>query len=253
MIERRGERSARTTLVLFDIDGTLLLSGGAGKRALNETFEELFGVADAFDGIPVAGRTDPLLLDDALARCGMAAAPTLRARFHDRYCELLAERILSPLPRKGLMPGVRSLLAGLDGRPDVTSALLTGNFARAARIKLEHFGLWQHFACGAYGDDAASRDELVPVAMARARQRGIDVRSPRQVVVVGDTPLDIRCARAAGAWAVAVATGPFDVAELRSHGADRVLPDLADTRECVNLLETMGTEDGSMTEACGRS
>ena len=247
MIDRRGGRSPRTTLVLFDIDGTLLLSGGAGRRALNETFEELFGVAGGFDGIPVAGRTDPLLFDDALARHGMTAATDLRVRFHDRYCELLAERILSPLPRKRLMPGVRDLLARLDGRAGLRSALLTGNYARAARIKLEHFGLWRHFACGAYGDDAASRDELVPVAMSRARGRGIDIRSPTQVVVVGDTPLDIRCARAAGAWSVAVATGPFDEAELRSHGADRVLADLGDTAACIDALETVATA------ACGRS
>jgi phosphoglycolate phosphatase-like HAD superfamily hydrolase len=246
MIERRRGRSPRTTLVLFDIDGTLLLSGGAGKQALNETFEEQFGVAGAFDGIPVAGRTDPLLLDDALARSGKTAAPELRARFHDRYCELLAERIHNPLPRKGLMPGVRTLLARLEGRADLRSALLTGNFARAAQIKLEYFGLWRHFACGAYGDDAPSRDELVPVAVARAREQGIDIRSPRQVVVVGDTPLDIRCARAGGAWSVAVATGSFDVAELRSHGADRVLPDLADTAGCVEVLATMET-------SCGRN
>lgn len=244
MIERRGGGSPRTTLVLFDIDGTLLLSGGAGRRALNETFEELFGVAGGFDGIPVAGRTDPLLFNDALARNGMTAAPELRARFHDRYCELLADRIHCPLPRKGLMPGVRALLARLDGRADLRSALLTGNFARAARIKLEHFGLWQHFACGAYGDDAESRDELVPVAMARARELGIDVHSPRQVVVVGDTPLDIRCARAGGAWSVAVATGQFGAAELQSYGADRVLPDLADTAECIDVLATLGTAAG---------
>ena len=232
----RGAPAGSTTLVLLDIDGTLLLSGGAGKRALNETFEELFGVAGAFDGIPVAGRTDPLLLRDALARTELTAEPAVRARFHDRYCERLAERIREPLPRKRLMPGVRRLLAALDAHPGLVSALLTGNFARAARIKLEYFRLWQYFACGAYGDDAASRDELVPVAMDRARRCGIDVRVPAQVIVVGDTPLDIRCARAAGAWSVAVATGPFEAAELRSHGADRVLSDLSDTTACVELL-----------------
>ncbi len=247
MMDRLDKPGPPGMLVLFDIDGTLLLSGGAGKRALNETFEELFGVAGAFDGIPVAGRTDPLLLHDALAQTGLTAAADLRARFHDRYCERLAVTILDPLPRKGLMPGVRSLLARLEGRPDLTSALLTGNFARAARIKLEYFGLWRHFACGAYGDDAASRDELVPVAITRARRQGIAIESSAQVVVVGDTPLDIRCARAAGAWSVAVATGPYSEAELTEHGADRVLPDLADTGACMELFETMGTA------ACGRS
>lgn len=246
MTTPRAGADRPTKLVLFDIDGTLLLSGGAGKRALNETFEELCGVAGGFDGIPVAGRTDPLLLDDALARHGVTAASDLRARFHDRYCDRLAETILGPLPRKGLMPGVRSLLARLAGRGDLASSLLTGNFARAARIKLEYFGLWKYFApgAGAYGDDAPTRDELVPVAMARARRQGLDIRSPAQVVVVGDTPLDIRCARAGGAWSVAVATGQYSEADLRAHGADRVLPDLGDTGACIDLLETMGTAAG---------
>ena len=242
-----GPNSCQGVLLLFDIDGTLLLSGGAGIRALNETFEELFGIAGGFDGIPVAGRTDPLLLDEALARYGLTAAAELRARFHDRYCDLLAESILDPLPRKGLMPGVRPLLDRLDGRAGITSALLTGNFARAARIKLDYFGLWRHFACGAFGDDAASRDELAPVAIARARRQGIAVESPAQVVVVGDTPLDIRCARSAGAWSVAVATGPYGEAELTAHGADRVLPDLADTGACMELFETIGTAAGGRT------
>lgn len=230
-----GDRPAQ--LVLFDIDGTLLLSGGAGKRALNRAFEELFGVAGGFDGIPVAGRTDPLIFRDALERAGVVTGAETRRRFHARYCDLLGEEILGPGPRKGLMPGVRALLARLDARAGVTSALLTGNVARAARIKLEHFDLWDHFACGAYGDDAAQRDDLVPIAVDRARRRGVDVRSTAQVVVVGDTPLDIRCARKFGARAVAVATGPFDEDALRRHGADGVLPDLADTGAFIDLLE----------------
>ncbi len=225
------------TLILFDIDGTLLLSGGAGKRALNAAFQELFGVAGGFDGIPVAGRTDPLIFDDALNRAGVTAGPAVRRRFHARYCDLLQGEILGPGPRKGLMPGVRALLARLGARSDVTSALLTGNVARAARIKLEYFGLWSCFACGAYGDDAPSRDELVPIAVERARRRGIDVPSAAQVVVVGDTPLDIRCAQRAGARAVAVATGPFDEAALSRHGADGVLPDLEDADAFIALLQ----------------
>ena len=129
-------------------------------------------------------------------------------------------------------------LAGrLGARADVASALLTGNVARAARIKLEHFDLWSCFACGAYGDDAPSRDELVPIAVDRARRQGIDVPSAAQVVVVGDTPLDIRCAQRSGARSVAVATGPFDEAALRRHGADSVLPDLADTGAFMDLLQ----------------
>ena len=217
-----------TRLLLFDVDGTLLLSGGAGTRALNRTFEEVFGVAGAFTGIAVAGRTDPLILGDALDRAGITADECARRRFLARYCEHFEREILLPGPRKGLMPGVRRLLDGLRERPGVACALLTGNIARAARIKLEHFALQRYFACGAYGDDAPRRDDLVPVAVGRARRAGIDVTSARQAVVIGDTPLDVQCAAAAGARSVGVATGPFTEEQLRRAGADAVLPDLTD-------------------------
>lgn len=220
-----------TRLLLFDIDGTLLLSGGAGTRALNRTFEDLFGVAGAFTGIPVAGRTDPLILGDALERAGVEADAEARARFLARYCEHFEREILLPGPRKGLMPGVRRLLDRLRGMPDVACALVTGNIARAARIKLEHFAVRRYFVCGAYGDDAPRRDDLVPIAVRRARRAGIDVESPRAAVVIGDTPLDAQCAAAAGARAVCVATGSYSSEELRRAGADAVLPDLTDP-EC---------------------
>jgi phosphoglycolate phosphatase-like HAD superfamily hydrolase len=217
-----------TRLLLFDIDGTLLLSGGAGKRALNRTFEEMFGVAEAFTGIPVAGRTDPLILGDALERAGVTADPAARTQFLARYCEHFAREIRFPGPRKGLMPGVRPLLDRLRRTPGVACALVTGNIARASRIKLEHFELDRYFVCGAYGDDAPRRDDLVPIAVDRARRAGIDVDTPRQAVVIGDTPLDAQCAAAAGARAVCVATGPFGQDELRRAGADAVFPDLTD-------------------------
>lgn len=227
----RSPRSAndpagKTKLLLFDIDGTLLLSGGAGKRALNCAFEELFGVADAFDGVPVAGRTDPLLIDDAAAGAGLLLDPGERVQFHDRYCDLLELEIRQPGPRKGLMPGVEDLLLHLEPRADLCIGLLTGNFARSAKIKLDHFGLSRFFTYGAFGDDAPERDALVPIAVERARQAGVVVASASDVVVVGDTPLDIRCAKAAGARSVAVATGPFDEPTLSAHGATAVLPDL---------------------------
>ena len=217
-----------TRLLLFDIDGTLLLSGGAGTRALNRTFEELFGVAAAFTGIPVAGRTDPLILGDALERAGIAADAGARERFLTRYCEHFEHEILYPGPRKGLMPGVRQLLDRLRETPGVACALVTGNVARAARIKLDHFAVGHYFVCGAYGDDAPRRDDLVPIAVGRARRAGVDVDSPGDAVVIGDTPLDVQCAAAAGARAVCVATGSSTAEELRRAGADDVLPDLTD-------------------------
>lgn len=218
----------RPRLLLFDVDGTLLLSGGAGKRALNRAFAGLFAVTDAFEGIPVAGRTDTLIFRDALARSSVEVDQGSRTAFYTLYYECLEQEIRRPGPRKGLMPGVRGLLERLADEAHVISGLLTGNFARAARIKLEHFGLWRHFCCGAYGDDAAERDDLVPIAIARARRAGVRVDAGRDAVVIGDTPLDVRCAAAGGARSIAVATGGYDEATLRASGADAVLPDLAD-------------------------
>ena len=225
-----------TRLLLFDIDGTLLLSGGAGTRALNRTFEELFGVAGGFTGIPVAGRTDPLILGDALDRAGIVADAAARERFLARYCEHFEREIVYPGPRKGLMPGVRRLLDRLQERPDVACALVTGNVARAARIKLEYFDLWRYFGFGAYGDDAPVRDALVPIAVERARRIQVEVRGPDDVVVIGDTPLDVQCAAAAGACSVAVATGSYDETALRAAGAHAVLPDFSATETVVDTL-----------------
>ena len=223
-------------ILLFDIDGTLLLSGKAGYRALTRTFEELFGVARGFDDIPVAGMTDEIILTAALERAGVAAGVETRARFHTRYCELFADEIHFPGPRKGLMPGVAVLLETLSRYDEVRCGLVTGNFASPARIKLEHFDLWRFFHFGAYGDDASARDELVPIAVERARIDGVVVARAGDVVVIGDTPLDVQCAAAAGARAVAVATGSYDEATLRETSAFAVLADISDTDAVVDLL-----------------
>ena len=223
-------------ILLFDIDGTLLLSGKAGYRALTRTFEELFGVARGFDEVPVAGMTDEIILTAALERAGVAADLETRARFHARYCDLFADEIRFPGPRKGLMRGVAVLLETLSGYNDIRCGLVTGNFARPAQIKLQHFDLWRFFHFGAYGDDAPVRDELVPIAVERARRDGVAVERAVDVVVIGDTPLDVRCAVAAGARSVAVATGSYDEAALRETGAHIVLADLSDTDGVVELL-----------------
>ena len=236
-VPRRLTLTLDPMLLLFDIDGTLLLSGGAGKRALNRAFEDLFGPANAFEGIPVAGRTDPSLLDDAASGAALALEPYERRQFHDRYCDLLEIEIVRPGPRKGLMPGAERLLRDIHPRPDLCIGLVTGNFVRSARIKLEHFGLWQFFSCGAFGDDDAERDALVPIAVERARTMGVVVSSPSDVVVIGDTPLDVRCANAAAARSIAVATGPFDEPTLRAHGATAVLKDLSAPETFLAVLE----------------
>ena len=157
-------------LVLFDIDATLLLTGGAGQRAMTRAFEALFGAPDGFAGIPMAGRTDPAILAEGLRRIGRSLddeAGTLE-RFRAEYCRLLREEMARPADGKVLMPGVRPLVEVLARRDDVFLALLTGNFAEGARVKLDYFGLWSPFRCGAFGDDDHDRAALVPIARARA-------------------------------------------------------------------------------------
>ncbi len=224
-------------LVLFDIDGTLVLTGGAGVRAMTRAFEAVFQVPDAFRGVVMAGRTDQAILLEALERAGRRVDGSALAAFQREYVEALREEIRRPSPEARAMPGVRELLGALAARPDVYLGLVTGNFAHAARIKLAHFDLARYFAWGAFGDDAREREALVPIALARAAAHGVPPVPRDRVFVVGDTPSDVRCARAAGARAVGVATGPYDATALRASGADYVLADLADTRAALAALD----------------
>ena len=224
------------TLLLFDIDGTLVLSGRAGLRALNRAFEQATGVEGAFHGINAAGRTDGFLLEAAAGRAGLALTPGLRDTIRARYFETLLDEIQHPGEgRKAVMPGIRPLLSRLQGRDDVVLALLTGNYEQSARIKLEYFDLWAPFRFGAFADDASDRNQLVPIALGRARDAGCEPHADR-VIVIGDTPLDIECARAGGVRALGVATGSHAVDELREAGADHVLEDLSDTDRVIELL-----------------
>lgn len=224
-------------LVLFDVDGTLVLTGGAGVRAMTRACEELIGHSHALEGIAVAGRTDWIILHETLGRIGRDLDDELFASLRDRYLEYLQHEILKPgRGVHGVMPGIRELLEELHTRDDAFLGLLTGNFERGARIKLEHFDLWHYFRCGAFGDDAPDRNALVPFAVERARQRGLPDSSPERTIVVGDTPHDVACARAVGAVPVAVATGGFSMEQLRSSGADIVFSDLTDRESFLRLL-----------------
>jgi phosphoglycolate phosphatase len=237
------------TLVLFDIDGTLVLTGGAGIRAMNRACEELVGHPQALDGISVAGRTDRIILTDVATRAGHSLHDGLLDQLRERYITYLQTEIEKPGrlqsfeslgPRGGIkdvMPGIRELLDILDRREDVLLGLLTGNFREGARIKLEHFDLWRYFRCGAFGDDSADRNDLVPFAVERARACGLEQIDPSRIFVVGDTPHDIACAHAGGAVPVGVATGGFTSSQLRESGADIVYENLADSAPFLKLIE----------------
>jgi phosphoglycolate phosphatase-like HAD superfamily hydrolase len=227
----------KPALILFDIDGTLLLSGRAGLRAMTRAFADTFGITNAFEGQSFGGRTDSYLVSTALRANGMPDTPEQHERFRRIYIPLLAEEIEHPgTGHKGLMPGARELLEALDDHDHLHLALLTGNYREAAEVKLQHFEIWDFFEWGAFSDDAADRNALVPIARRRAETYDIPGEAIERVIVIGDTPHDIECARVAGAKSIAVATGGFTLEQLRDAGADEVLADLSDTEKVIELL-----------------
>jgi phosphoglycolate phosphatase-like HAD superfamily hydrolase len=224
-------------ILLFDIDHTLLESGGAGFRAMNRAFSEVYGVDDATRGIVPDGKTDPMLLREAIA--AMTHAPEDgEAAIHqltELYLRLLPQEMTTPPAR--LMPGVPELLAALSTRRSVLLGLLTGNFQPTAYVKLEVFGLDGFFDFGAFGSDSSDRIELPPIAVARAEElTGQTIGLGPHVVIIGDTQRDIHCALAWGATAVGVATGRSTVDELRNAGAHHVFEDLSDTDVVLRVL-----------------
>ena len=220
---------------LFDVDGTLVHTEGAGRAALEEAFRDVFGVPDALEGVPLAGRTDPLIVGDALKQHGVSFANGDRERFWSR-AEVHLARLLSP-PRGGVFAGVRELLDALEVEPAHVRALLTGNMPPFAKLKLSAFGLFERFAFGTYGSDGPDRPAMARVAVARAAERyGAEAS---RCVVVGDTELDIACARAAGARAVAVATGGRTRAQLEPHAPDLLLDDLTDARTLLDWARSL--------------
>jgi phosphoglycolate phosphatase len=224
-------------VILFDIDGTLVLTGGAGMRALNRACEEITGLGDAFAGVPVAGRTDRIIIHDAMRKAGRELDDGLLSALRSRYVQLLQEEIQYPgRGVKAILPGVRDLLDVLASRQDLFLGLVTGNFEEGARIKLEYFDLWRYFRCGAYGDDAVDRNDLVPFAWRRALECGLNAVHVDGIFVVGDTPHDVACARVAGATPIAVATGSFTADQLREAGATDVFADLSDPASFLAVL-----------------
>jgi phosphoglycolate phosphatase len=215
-------------LYLFDIDGTLLLSGGAGSRALDQVFEQLHGIRGAMDQVRPGGKTDPMIIEEIFT-AHLARHPT--AAEIDQVIELYLPLLRAELAASGrfrLMPAVLETLDYLAGAAGVVLGLATGNVRAAAQAKLERAGLWPRFALGGYGCDHRDRDRLVARAIDRAAARAGAAIDPRQVIVVGDTPFDIAAARACGAIAIAVATGTASRAELAACEPDVLLDTLAD-------------------------
>ena len=212
-------------LVLFDIDGTLIHTGGAGEKAFARVFANLFGVANGTDNLKFAGRTDMAILRELFHLNAIEPSPDHVGRFFDAYVFLL-EQMLRSLPG-GVHPGVRNWLHDLRAvpcRPAV--GLLTGNVRLGAEIKLRHFNLWDEFEIGGFADDSSERNQIA--AIAKRRGEALLGRTLRgdEVLVIGDTPLDIACARSIGAKMLAVGTGMYRPTDLRPLQPDWVVDNL---------------------------
>jgi phosphoglycolate phosphatase-like HAD superfamily hydrolase len=223
----------RPTLILFDIDGTLLDAAGAGRRGLEASFRSVFGIDDIeapASRVRFGGQSDPTIIASIAREAGLAAdvVETRYVELQNAYVEALRRELSTPDPRRRVLPGVRALLDALSVRPDVALGLVTGNVEEGARAKLHAFDLNRYFPDGAYSSDHPERREIARIAHERlSRRAGFRFPSDR-VMVVGDTELDIACARANGFCAIAVESEWVPREHLEAAGPDAIFSDLTD-------------------------
>ncbi len=239
--------------VFFDIDATLLLTDGAGRAALKTALETVYGTSGRLEGYTFHGKTDPQIVVELLAGGGLE-----HQEIRDRltamwpvYLEALQRELDTRRTedRLRLLPGVSELLTALEAMEGVTLGLLTGNIEAAARMKLAAAGVTTKFEVGAYGSDAEVRSEIARIAVERSRACAGEGSGPEALVIVGDTPEDIACARSVDGRAVAVATGRHSVAELEQAGADVVFSDFSDTEAVLNsILAPLASEASGATD-----
>ncbi len=227
-------------LILWDIDGTLLLAYGAGRRAMERTGRDLVGERFDLSATDFAGRLDPHIVADAATQSGYAVDEDLQARFRARYVDELHRELHDAETRCELLPGVAELLEELFALEHLVHGLVTGNYGAAAHHKLRRVGLDpERFPVTGFGDEAPTRPDLVELALRRFAER--HQRTPDETFVIGDTPHDVSCARAHGCVPVGVATGRFSAEALRDHGAELVFDDLRQVRP---LLDRLGASRG---------
>lgn len=226
-----------STLLLFDIDGTLLDTRGAGAGALLDATEQVLGLPrEKVPPLDLAGATDGAVVRKLFADAGQPYEPSKAAAFQECYLACLERRLQHAEFPGRLLAGVLPLLASLADHERVALGLLTGNWRAGARLKLERFGIHGHFLDGGFGDDGEHRNDLGPVAVRRMAQVTGRTFAPHQVIVIGDTPKDIACAHAMGARCLAVATGVFALDSLTPFQSWKVLESLEDTEALIEVL-----------------
>jgi len=223
-------------LVLFDIDGTILLSGGAAVRAVNRAFSNIYGVENAMDGIRADGKTDPMILGEIFnKRLGRDFTREEASRVFNEYVFFLREEITNSEGFR-IMPGVPELLNVLTQRMDLVLGVATGNIQQGAQIKLERAGLDSNFKFGGFGSDSEDRGKLIRVAVERGEKVVNHNREFENFFVIGDTPFDIVHGRAAGGKTVAVATGSYSVDDLAEYSPDYLFENFSDFQAVLKIF-----------------
>jgi phosphoglycolate phosphatase len=228
---------------LFDIDGTLLATGGAGQKAMEAALRAEFGELRPVVGISTAGRTDRAITSDLFAFFGIERHPEVVDRFLAAYLRHLPDHLAACTGT--ILPGVAELLKELAARDDVLLGLLTGNYREGARMKLAHFGLFDYFLLGGYGDEHPHRDDVARAAVEEVCRHLGRAPEPGRLWVIGDTPADVQCGRAVGATVIAVATGVYSADELRGANPDYLFDDFSDPQAVLDLFPGAGAGSSS--------
>jgi phosphoglycolate phosphatase-like HAD superfamily hydrolase len=226
-------------LVLFDIDGTLLWTDGAGRDAIHQALLRETGTAGPIQGFRFDGKTDPQIVHELLAAAGHPSAgnPSHVQAVCDHYATLLDAELQRPERKIRVLPGVRSLLMALDRRVDAVLGLLTGNLAAGAALKLRRAGIDSAmFPVGAFGSDAMNRSALPTIAVARAAKVMGGAPTGHDVVIIGDTPADVTCGKSIGARAIGVGTGFYSTEDLLAAGAFAVFEDFGETEQVISAI-----------------
>lgn len=225
-------------LLLFDIDGTLLSTGGAARRTFQYALERVYGTSGPIDNHPFNGKTDPQIARELLRAAGLddqridVGLPEL----YDTYVAALRREMLMIGYRATVYPGVRELLTALSAEADAVLGLLTGNVESGADLKLSSAGLRDYFSFGVYGSDCEQRVGLPPIAVERAHQLTGRQFEGTDIVIIGDTPHDVRCGEVLGSYTVGVTTGGHSRLELEEAGAHAVFDDFTNTASVLRVL-----------------